>query len=866
MIQMLRLQLCSLKARLSERGPPPAARLAAAVATMQTCIRSRLHNFASELGRIRRLLAMFCTVADQYADGQHVHDGLLGDSGGELDELQCWQQDLGGPWPSSDCSDGGDDSASEPAPLSACPSAPSPAVVEHQQHQNQQHQNQQQYHHSLMQAAQQPAPLPQQITPLPQHGVCARGSGTSDQSGMHHAYDGIVTDSGSGVHEHQRQQEALVGGRWRQYEQLQQPQPELLRADKIFSNGGWLTLPWQPLVQPLQPQPLPSVFVPSTQFTLPFCTGSRAVTSSTQQFVQQQPGVPNVRGGGNGSNAVVSTPDSRAEAPSACMDETAPKHNDAAAGGGLCGIGGDTGIPARDHIICASPDASAESASGYDYGGIADGSDEDGCGESSRDGDDDIEELVRNPDDANTDTSGPSPRTRKKTAGTSSNFKGVSRQVLKVLNCMPRANDEGGLSTLCWRAFGRHRHTNKWEAHLWDSTAIRKKSQSMKRARGKQIYLGSYETELEAARAYDIAAIVFWGSRANTNLPLEFYSEEIESLSKMSKEDVVNMLRRQSSGLSRGGSKYRGVTPHRLGGTYEARIACLYLGCFGTAEAAAMAYDFAALHREGLNAMTNFDPRRYIEEGVTTRTLRTFALLPEAVKSGFAKNIKTALGPEQSLATANGQETCCGMDMGGDDQAAASKPMGVSSGMQAWKRQRTELAQPPAPELQSMLRPQVDVRQELPPSFLNPGQELQHPPQLSYSSAAALEVSLMVDGLPPPAEPAAATAAAAAPVVDAPYLTLVAQKAANATGELFIREIPSGPTNKASDKRERLSCGGTTYVPASIARRSGSHFIAMVLMGNLAALEPSARTGQFAGYGTPTTMSQTTFRNQYLPH
>ena len=64
-----------------------------------------------------------------------------------------------------------------------------------------------------------------------------------------------------------------------------------------------------------------------------------------------------------------------------------------------------------------------------------------------------------------------------------------------------------------------------------------------------------------AAHAYDIAALSYWGSDAVLNFPGEpAYNALQEKLCSMTREEVVGMLKRNSTGFSRGRSRYRGVT------------------------------------------------------------------------------------------------------------------------------------------------------------------------------------------------------------------------------------------------------------------------------------------------------------------
>ncbi|CAA0837352.1 AP2-like ethylene-responsive transcription factor AIL5 [Striga hermonthica] len=149
----------------------------------------------------------------------------------------------------------------------------------------------------------------------------------------------------------------------------------------------------------------------------------------------------------------------------------------------------------------------------------------------------------------------------------------------------------------------------------------------VKKSAENSVYLGGYDKEEKAARAYDLAALKYWGPTTTTNFPVTDYKRELEEMKHMSRQEFVAALRRKSSGFSRGASIYRGVTRHHQHGRWQARIGRvsgnrdLYLGTFSTQEEAAEAYDIAAIKFRGLNAVTNFDMSRYDVISIATNNL-----------------------------------------------------------------------------------------------------------------------------------------------------------------------------------------------------------------------------------------------------
>ncbi|GMI78840.1 hypothetical protein like AT2G41710 [Hibiscus trionum] len=118
-----------------------------------------------------------------------------------------------------------------------------------------------------------------------------------------------------------------------------------------------------------------------------------------------------------------------------------------------------------------------------------------------------------------------------------------------------------GKRSSIYRGVTRHRWTGRYEAHLWDKSTWNQNQNK----KGKQ---GAYDDEEAAARAYDLAALKYWGPGTLINFPVTDYTRDLEEMQNVSREDYLASLRRKSSGFSRGISKYRGLSSRRCDSSF----------------------------------------------------------------------------------------------------------------------------------------------------------------------------------------------------------------------------------------------------------------------------------------------------------
>ncbi|KAK3041543.1 hypothetical protein RJ639_000677 [Escallonia herrerae] len=114
---------------------------------------------------------------------------------------------------------------------------------------------------------------------------------------------------------------------------------------------------------------------------------------------------------------------------------------------------------------------------------------------------------------------------------------GLQQQLQAPLVDKPTATTTTVKRSSRFRGVSRHRWTGRYEAHLWDKGSWN----ATQRKKGKQ---GAYDEEESAARAYDLAAIKYWGTSTFTNFPVSDYEKEVEIMQDVTREEYLASLRR----------------------------------------------------------------------------------------------------------------------------------------------------------------------------------------------------------------------------------------------------------------------------------------------------------------------------------
>jgi len=232
---------------------------------------------------------------------------------------------------------------------------------------------------------------------------------------------------------------------------------------------------------------------------------------------------------------------------------------------------------------------------------------------------------------------------------------GVIRYMISDTMKTTRAERRGGSSKIGskYRGVTHHARTNRYESHIWDD--------------GKQVYLGGFYNEVQAALAYDLAATRFRGDDAVLNFNKDICTNEHEARNTVTQEQVVMCLREQSKAMNKVDQAKKFTTEAwELQISHTINPAKHHIGVFGTEIEAARAYDRALIKSLGVDSapLLNFQLVEYIDmldNGQISEGMHK-GLIPSVIPQSFSPSM-----PPTPIYTVNQRQSDSGLVLEGED-------------------------------------------------------------------------------------------------------------------------------------------------------------------------------------------------------
>lgn len=200
---------------------------------------------------------------------------------------------------------------------------------------------------------------------------------------------------------------------------------------------------------------------------------------------------------------------------------------------------------------------------------------------------------------------------------------GIIRYMVSDCIKSRRTERRGGSSKLGskYRGVTHHARTNRYESHIWDE--------------GKQLYLGGFYNELQAALAYDLAATRLRGDEAILNFDRNTCSAELSERFSVTPEQVIMCLRQQSKDMNKVDQSRDYTTDEwELHMSHVINPLKQHIGVYASEVEAAQAYDRAMIKCIGLEAapLINFQLLDYLD-------MLTADQISEAMQKGLIPSV-----------------------------------------------------------------------------------------------------------------------------------------------------------------------------------------------------------------------------------